>query len=79
VKHRSKKTFRAAVAVISVLLSGCFLFAGMPVLATGQGGRAAGGSLLLKPDPEKISFQQLRNIPSEGSFQTWDPDNGGRA
>lgn len=72
-KHRSKKTFRAAVAVISVLLSGCFLLAGMPVLATEQDGQA--GTLNESPIAENLSYSTFRNIPVRGFFSAMDPDD----
>lgn len=72
-KLRNKKSFRAAVAVLFVLLSGCFLFTSIPVLATEKD--VLSGLPNESPIAENLSCSTFRNIPVKGHFSAIDPDN----
>lgn len=70
-KHNSK-SFRAAIAVGLMLLTGCFIWAGVPALA------ADDMTVVIErnsnPIAENMEFSTYRNISIHGQFAAIDPD-----
>ena len=71
-KIRKRVSFRAAVSVLMAVLTGVFLWAGLPVLAADTIFGASGQNM--RPIAENQSFNTFRNIPVHGQLTAMDPE-----
>jgi hypothetical protein len=71
-KNGNSKSFRTAIALVLILLTGCFVWAGVPALA------ADDMTAVIKPNSspiaENMEFNTFRNISVHGRFAAVDPD-----
>jgi hypothetical protein len=70
--RRNGISFRAALSLVLVLVTGCFLWAGVPALAAGEVTTVAAGNA--NPIAENLEFSTFRNIAIHGRFSATDPD-----